>query len=62
MSKKTLAIYKKFQNKWVALNKKADRVLAVGSDIIEVENKLKKENLFAYEIKFILPLDRRFAP
>lgn len=62
MSKKTLEIYKKFQNKWVALNKKADRVLAVGSDIMEVERKLKKENLLAHEIKFILPIDRYFAP
>lgn len=62
MSKKTLYIYKKFQNKWVALNKKADTVLAYGHDIVEVENKLKKENISAYEIKYILPLDRYYAP
>ncbi len=62
MSKKLLKIYKDFQSKWVALNAEKNEVLASGSNIKEVEDVLKKKKQSAYEIRYILPLDKRFAP
>lgn len=62
MSTKLIQIHKKFQNKWVALNDKRNEVVAWGSNIKEVEDKLKKQKQSAYEIKYILPLNKKFAP
>lgn len=62
MSEETLEIYKKFQNKWVAFNKKMDTVLAWGKNVQDVMNKLKQKKQTAYEIRYILPLDKHYAP
>lgn len=62
MNKKIVEIYRKFANKWVALNESNDKVITSGTSIVEVEEKLSKTKEKAAVITFILPPDKNFAP
>ena len=62
MNSQLVDIYKKFVYKWIALNEKATIVLADGDSIEEVEKKLKKNRMKANEIRYILPIDKSYAP
>ncbi|MEO6508808.1 MAG: DUF5678 domain-containing protein [Patescibacteria group bacterium] len=61
MSEATIEIHKKYQNKWVALNKSEDKVIAWGKNIKVVLDKLEKEKKKAFVIEYILPLNSLHA-
>jgi hypothetical protein len=62
MKDKLLKIYNKFQNKWIALDSTKENVLASGTDLDEVVNKLKQQKKTASELRYIIQLDRYYAP
>lgn len=62
MKKAILDLCLKYQNKWVGLEKKTFKIIAVGDSVVEVENKMKDNDYSKTVITFITSPDQYLSP
>ena len=62
MKKTILDLYLTYHNKWVGLDKKTLKVLAVGESVVEVEKKMKDIDYSKTVITFITSPDQYISP
>lgn len=58
----TIKKFGKYEDKWVAVNKKTEKILASGKDIKEVTKKMKRWDAKTVIFKYIPPFDVYLAP
>ena len=62
MRDKMFAITKKFSGKWIAVESKTMKVVAVGDNVSEVENILQIERKKANYITYVIPPEHTLSP
>ncbi len=62
MKKKRYELLRKFEKKWVALDKNSSKVLASGKTIEEVEKGLKRIKEKPSAIEYVMPFNSYFSP
>lgn len=58
----TIEKFRKYENKWVAINEKKGTIIASGDSIIVVQKKAAKTKEKNVTLKFIYPFNSYFAP
>ncbi|MEK7086092.1 MAG: DUF5678 domain-containing protein [Patescibacteria group bacterium] len=58
----TIEKFKKYENEWIALNEKTQKVVASGKNIAQVQKKAEKSKDKSIILKFIYPFNTYFAP